>query len=576
MGQKDNQRSPALPGAVIDNNMETADSTGLIDDSSWVTQKLWPRRLLEVSTMTSFERQPGNVYAGETEPKYSIVSYTWGRYTVPDGQRLPVHGITWQTPAIDESKFKIEDFSHMLRKAAGSNRFIWVDIACIDQDNYAVKMEEVGRQAGIFANADQAFVWIWTLPGTALQESMSPIIKYGFHLGEVLIDYGDTSEMSAAVHSAVNRVLNDPWFTSLWTLQEGFLREDAVFLAKDARHVLSPRSTGCAWPDVPRPTVTSNTMTVYSFTDRLWITLEFLEVPRGPFHSDGLERINKATAEQIYRTGYNSPPSENPNVQYGRARFRKTTYEVDRIYGIMAAYNISVGAAAPGADVKRVYTLPELQEEFAIAINAKSALLGQLFVHLSQPCEGKTWQITQESRVPPAFSVARQHLHPPSFTVDDCVIRPVEENTAKTMRIEGPVCSLAAMISCWEAWREHDRDYMANLILDDYLSENDCLLPRRNPRDEAMSYGKERINSISLCLLELFGAEMISVLRLGTIGGRWKGPYQYGLILLHDRDRQEVCQRLGICMWSERPRANQGASNTPRQPQWESYQGFIL
>lgn len=556
--------------------METADSASLIDDSSWITQRLWPRRLLEVSTMTSYERKPGNVYAGETEPKYSIVSYTWGRFTVPDGQRLAVRGINWQTPAIDESKFSIEDFSRMLKKAAGKNRFVWLDIACIDQEDYAVKMEEVGRQAGIFANADQAFVWIWTLPGAALQEAMGPIIKYGFHVGEILIDYGDPAEMAAAVHKAVDRVLDDPWFTSLWTLQEGFLRDDAVFLSKDAQHILSPRSTNCPWPDDPKSTLSRHTMTVFSFTDRLWATLEFLESPNSPFHCAGFEDINNSTAEKIYLTGYNSMPSENPNAQYGRARFRKTTYEADRIYGIMAAYNIAVGAAAPGADANRVYTLPELEEEFAIAINAKSALLGQLFVHLSQPCEGKTWQITQQSRVPPGFSVARKHTSDlRSFTVDDCVIRPVAQSTGKTlMRIEGPVCPLAAMIDYWGTWlRVHGDDYLARAVLDDYLVESNRQLPRYNQRDERVVYGVERMNSILLCLIELFGAERISILRLGMISGRWQGPYQYGLILVHDGDQQEICRRVGICMWSKR--AGQDASNTPQQPQWESYQGFI-
>lgn len=558
--------------------METANSADLIDDSSWITQRLWPRRLLEVSTMTSYERQSGNIYAGETEPKYSIVSYTWGRYTVPDGQRLHVRGITWQTPAIDQSKFSIEDFTGMLKKAAGKNRFVWVDIACIDQEDYAVKMEEVGRQAGIFANADQAFAWLWTLPGAALQEAMSPIIKYGFHLGEVLIDYGDEAAMSAAVHSGVDRVLDDPWFTSLWTLQEGFLRTDAVVLSKDAQHILSPRDTGCAWPDDIRNKVRWNTVTVFSFTDRLWLTLEFLESPYGPFHCEGSEARNKVTAERIYQTGYNSMPSENPNVQYGRARFRKTLYELDRIYGIMAAYNISVGAAAPGADVDRAYTLPDLEEEFAIAINAKSALLGQLFVHVGQPCEGKTWQITQNSRVPAGFSVARKSTaNLRSFTVDDCVIKPVEESARMTfMRIQGHICSLAAMTGYWEEKKEQHEDYLAHAILDDYLMANDCQLPKYTQRDERKSYDKERINSISLRLFELFGTERISVLRLGTIGGRVEGPYQYGLILLHDGDQQGTCQRMGICMWRERPDADQGASNIPQQPQWKSYQGLIL
>jgi hypothetical protein len=35
--------------------------------------------------------------------------------------------------------------------------------------------------------------------------------------------------------------LSDPWFSSLWTLQEAFLRTDAVFISRDAQIALVPQ-----------------------------------------------------------------------------------------------------------------------------------------------------------------------------------------------------------------------------------------------------------------------------------------------------------------------------------------------
>jgi hypothetical protein len=39
----------------------------------------------------------------------------------------------------------------------------WIDIACVDQENRDVKMDEVGRQASIFLEAADFFVWLSSL-----------------------------------------------------------------------------------------------------------------------------------------------------------------------------------------------------------------------------------------------------------------------------------------------------------------------------------------------------------------------------------------------------------------------------
>lgn len=114
----------------------------------------WPRRLLDIPTLTSLERQNGNIYGGEREPPYSILSYTWGRWYVANGPRLPISGVTWTIPAVNESRaFSVASFHDVIRQIGKHSRFVWLDVACIDQENYPVKMDEIGRQAGIFAKA---------------------------------------------------------------------------------------------------------------------------------------------------------------------------------------------------------------------------------------------------------------------------------------------------------------------------------------------------------------------------------------------------------------------------------------
>lgn len=61
-----------------------------------------------------------------------------------------------------------------------STTWAWIDVACIDQANYAVKMDEIGQQVGIFANAARVYAWLWRLPGHEMQAAMDAV--YGlFH-----------------------------------------------------------------------------------------------------------------------------------------------------------------------------------------------------------------------------------------------------------------------------------------------------------------------------------------------------------------------------------------------------------
>lgn len=82
--------------------------------------------------MTSVEYQVGNIYNGIQEPKYSILSYTWGRFPASPGcPSLAVQGLNWDVPAINETDvFSVAEFSEVIRQVArDGNRFLWLDVA---------------------------------------------------------------------------------------------------------------------------------------------------------------------------------------------------------------------------------------------------------------------------------------------------------------------------------------------------------------------------------------------------------------------------------------------------------------
>lgn len=107
----------------------------------------WPRRLLHIQTLTSYEWQTGNTYNGHRNPKYNALSYTWGRWELDDDEMkdikgIPVGGISWTIPRIDPSHFTAERFAAVIvdtassypsESDASSVEFLWLDVACIDQ-----------------------------------------------------------------------------------------------------------------------------------------------------------------------------------------------------------------------------------------------------------------------------------------------------------------------------------------------------------------------------------------------------------------------------------------------------------
>lgn len=52
---------------------------------------------------------------------------------------------------------------------------------------------------------------------------------------------------------------------------------------------------------------------------------------------------------------------------------------------MMAVYNLRVGTATPVAGASKEYTFNELEDEFANSLNARSLLLGHLFLHNDRP-----------------------------------------------------------------------------------------------------------------------------------------------------------------------------------------------
>lgn len=212
-------------------------------------ERHWPRRLLHIQTMTSYQRTGHATYNGVAEPEYSILAYTWGRFEDFDPyheETLPIKGIPWRIPTIKSSHFTVEAFQTVLRRMGDRHEWAWIDIACINQDDDTSKMDQVGRQASIFRQAANSFVWLSRVPNRACSEALGAVDKAEDEW--VVFETGTFDEQLATLRrlqESVVLVLDDPWFSSLWTLQEMVMRNDALILSSEGELVMNsfPRAT---------------------------------------------------------------------------------------------------------------------------------------------------------------------------------------------------------------------------------------------------------------------------------------------------------------------------------------------
>lgn len=383
------------------------------------TEDYWPRRLLHIATMTSHERTGRGTYGTAEFPRYSILSYTWGRWQVEDEgmeqdrtrlgshRALPVLGTTWAIPCVGEAHFTVEAFQRVVYRMGRSLsndgkdkeeiEWAWIDIACIDQEDEAVKMDEVGRQVSIFRNAARAYVWLCRTANDALGGAMYVIKKAGgdFSFQPWGREGVEAPSLGAlrVLRDAIATVLDDPWFSSLWTLQELMMRNDAVILGREASVVGGEAS------------LTSDVEYLMSCCANILkeVTRTAEGEPAGSRNADDLEPgvrdVLADLGDRIYCSGVTAAlDTSNSNMLYGVAQFRQTRRPEDRIYGIMQVYDVRVGQSVrpteprPGLDM--------LAAEFGLAINARSALRGQLFVHTVAAPAGSSWCITEASGVP--------------------------------------------------------------------------------------------------------------------------------------------------------------------------------
>lgn len=610
----------------------------------------WPRRLLHIPSMTSLEWQPGNIYGDQVAPAYSAVSYTWGRYDLdnPGKKRqkkkyknvrgIKIKGIDWPVPRINpDEHFHVDHFYNLIEQtckpidgADCGTKFLWLDVACIDQNNGPQKMAEIGRQAVIFQNADRVFIWLTTFGADKLASVIDTLaqssckymetyqqgcpvrrrpVEYTSCLLRQFLDAAisvaktntpvsfppsDTLAWSGAARASLDQLFIDPWFSSLWTLQEAFLCPRAYLVPLEASPIY--QDVRWEWSHTP---ITLGALCSVAATlkdvvdDEQPSALRSWEADRdNPVALKRWKYLSEVST-MLTQRGLSALASRNPMALYHVAQYRHTRNDKDRIYGIQQIFALRLGGSAPGCyDLDpKVFNRFKLEDQLGAAIVQQYPVASQLHSFTEPTDKGTGWRINASSTVPKLD--IKSNIWNLDFQAR-CRFSTQKVGGQQWGVFDGYACDLARLAASWRSLRydsSTDSTTAAarspqQVLLDDILSttsfydDNDAIIRLRTAISESehgedslkglfnyhdsrrVVHRGQRQHLLTSALIRLIGRALrdapLVVFLLGSFadvekGGPSAGPndkYHVGLILTRlGTEAKTPWKRLGFCIW---------------------------
>ncbi|KAL8791209.1 MAG: hypothetical protein Q9213_000166 [Squamulea squamosa] len=571
----------------------------------------WPRRLLHVPTMTSLEWQPGNIYGDHIAPAYSAVSYTWGRYDldIPGAKRqrkfrkvrgIKIMGIDWSVPRINPvEQFSVDQFYNLIKRTCdpvgdGDIRtdFLWLDVACIDQNNGPQKMAEIGRQAVIFEGAHRVFVWLTKLRAEKLNHTIDILarscdsaVAFAEAKQKGFCSPNDMMDWAGAARASLDELFIDPWFTSLWTLQEAFLCPKAYLLPLEAT-LIRPASER---ESNNHPVTLSDLYSISAGLSQV-VVCEQASVERDwqadQTNADLTKQakyLNEVNA-MLTQRGLTALATRSPIALYNVAQYRRTRAETDRVYGIQQVFHLRLGLSAPGCNGldPKLFHRSNLEDELGAALAEDYPVASQLHYFTQPADEGTGWRMSASSQVPRLeikSSIWSLRFHAM------CVLSTKKIKAQRHGIFNGQICDLAQLAVGWRRLHHdsHVEGFLGvgspqQVILDTAFRRNSIKkystreeMDPEDPkgllwmegRDYRMVTRGERQHHLVSALIrffaEKFDGALLVVLLLGSFAdvsvedeatAAPPDKYHVGLILrCLNVDAVIPWKRLGICIW---------------------------
>ena len=474
---------------------------------------------------------------------------------MPEIRAIQVKGTFWNIPRIDPVHFTVEKFAAVIADTADPHpsesdnlrvEFLWLDVACIDQTpGSREKAQEIGRQAKIFRGATHVFVWLTTHERSYYYINWLSEIEPRVELMCGPTFHSDVKKRVwvMEITMILAELLADPWFSSLWTLQETFLSPDAVVIPGDAMK--------CEM-DLFRLRFISETLH---------------HIKRALEGNDEIRRADEefGLSAMIDRTGLLVCCDQDSMGLLGAAGNRTTCHEEDRVYGIMQVFGFQLGNSAPDVDENYTFSLEELNDQLGAALLEKDPVASQMHIYRGRVEPSKGWRFNRNS-INPSVSRAlnhRKHRQPP---VDS-------RATLTCQRLDGSLWGMFSGLTIpFRVFGLHFSHHRPNTF---FYGGADIMLDREY-LDECPKGDLASVTSRA-AFLESFTTE-VTVLLLGM----QSGPRSEGLkggrfaegLLLHQMSNLEsevatqvtVWKRMGLFTWNMDSERLEEEANRSKEP----------
>jgi Heterokaryon incompatibility protein (HET) len=169
---------------------------------------------------------------------YTAISYTWGDRTV----LTPVECNGWRVDITPNLCGALRFLRHPVEEVV-----VWADALCINQEDIDERGKQVRLMGSIYANAAQVMVWLGEEDGDtklAFEALRNLAASHRQSLNESS-GYGTIIDVDNAQLGAIKRILERPWFSRTWTLQEVVLAKDALFVCGNEQISFSTFDEAC-------------------------------------------------------------------------------------------------------------------------------------------------------------------------------------------------------------------------------------------------------------------------------------------------------------------------------------------
>ncbi|TRX93638.1 hypothetical protein FHL15_005610 [Xylaria flabelliformis] len=178
--------------------------------------KVYPSRYETAALVCELTEE---VLDNDNPPSYAAISYTWGSQ-VPD-RRILCHG---------KALIVTENCEAILRRFRQADKmtYLWIDAICINQNVVKERNQQVAMMEDIYRLAEIVAVWL----GSST-EFTNEAFSYFENLAESRYSKSPVGRDSAQSLLLAKEVLDQPWFTRMWTIQEvAMASPKAVYLCR--------------------------------------------------------------------------------------------------------------------------------------------------------------------------------------------------------------------------------------------------------------------------------------------------------------------------------------------------------